>query len=193
MGRITQDLEVRQTPNGVSALTFNVAVDRNFKDQSGQYQSDFITCVAWRQTAEFIGKYFGKGRLIALEGTLRSRTYEDKNGTKHYVTEVYVENASFTGEKAQQGGGNYSQNYGNGGFNNGGYGNNGGYSNGGNGGFGGNNFNNGGNFGGGFGGNNGGNQNSFNNNNNQAPSNDALNIGDLSEFEDVLSDDGVPF
>ena len=193
MGRITQDLEVRQTPNGVSALTFNVAVDRNFKDQSGQYQSDFITCVAWRQTAEFIGKYFGKGRLIALEGTLRSRTYEDKNGTKHYVTEVYVENASFTGEKAQQGGGNYSQNYGNGGFNNGGYGNNGGYSNGGNGGFGGNNFNNGGNFGGGFGGNNGGNQNNFNNNNNQAPSNDALNIGDLSEFEDVLSDDGVPF
>ena len=188
MGRITQDLEVRQTPNGVSALTFNVAVDRNFKDQSGQYQSDFITCVAWRQTAEFIGKYFGKGRLIALEGTLRSRTYEDKNGTKHYVTEVYVENASFTGEKAQQGGGNYSQNYGNGGFNNGGYGNNGGYSNGGNGGFGGGN-----NFGGGFGGNNGGNQNSFNNNNNQAPSNDALNIGDLSEFEDVLSDDGVPF
>ena len=187
MGRITQDLEVRQTPNGVSALTFNVAVDRNFKDQSGQYQSDFITCVAWRQTAEFIGKYFGKGRLIALEGTLRSRTYEDKNGTKHYVTEVYVENASFTGEKAQQGG-NYSQNYGNGGFNNGGYGNNGGYSNGGNGGFGGGN-----NFGGGFGGNNGGNQNSFNNNNNQAPSNDALNIGDLSEFEDVLSDDGVPF
>ena len=188
MGRITQDLEVRQTPNGVSALTFNVAVDRNFKDQSGQYQSDFITCVAWRQTAEFIGKYFGKGRLIALEGTLRSRTYEDKNGTKHYVTEVYVENASFTGEKAQQGGGNYSQNYGNGGFNNGGYGNNGGYSNGGNGGFGGGN-----NFGGGFGGNNGGNQNNFNNNNNQAPSNDALNIGDLSEFEDVLSDDGVPF
>ena len=188
MGRITQDLEVRQTPNGVSALTFNVAVDRNFKDQTGQYQSDFITCVAWRQTAEFIGKYFGKGRLIALEGTLRSRTYEDKNGTKHYVTEVYVENASFTGEKAQQGGGNYSQNYGNGGFNNGGYGNNGGYSNGGNGGFGGGN-----NFGGGFGGNNGGNQNSFNNNNNQAPSNDALNIGDLSEFEDVLSDDGVPF
>lgn len=188
MGRITQDLEVRQTPNGVSALTFNVAVDRNFKDQSGQYQSDFITCVAWRQTAEFIGKYFGKGRLIALEGTLRSRTYEDKNGTKHYVTEVYVDNASFTGEKSQQGGGNYSQNYGNGGFNNGGY------SNGGNSGFGGgNNFNNGGNFGGGFGGNNGGNQNSFNNNNNQAPSNDALNIGDLSEFEDVLSDDGVPF
>lgn len=99
MGRITQDLEVRQTPNGVSTLTFNIAVDRNFKDQNGEYQSDFITCVAWRQTAEFIGKYFGKGRMIAVEGQLRSRTYEDKNGTKHYVTEVYVDNASFTGEK----------------------------------------------------------------------------------------------
>jgi len=193
MGRITQDLEVRQTPNGVSALTFNVAVDRNFKDQNGQYQSDFITCVAWRQTAEFIGRYFGKGRMIALEGTLRSRTYEDKNGTKHYVTEVYVDNASFTGEKANQGGGNYSNNYGNGGFNGGNnsYGGNGGFGNGG-GNYGGNNF-------GGNGGFNGGNQNSFGgdqNNfggNNQAPANDALNIGDLSEFEDVISDDGVPF
>jgi len=190
MGRITQDLEVRQTPNGQAVVTFNVAVDRNFKDQNGQYQSDFITCVAWRQQAEFIGKYFGKGRMIAIEGNLRTRTYEDKNGTKHYVTEVFVDSVSFTGEKANQGGGNYSNNYGGG---NGGYGNNGGYSNGGNSGFGGNNFNNGGNFGGGFGGNNGGNQNNFNNNNNQAPSNDALNIGDLSEFEDVLSDDGVPF
>ncbi|MBQ8966587.1 single-stranded DNA-binding protein [Ruminococcus sp.] len=200
MGRITQDLEVRQTPNGTSALTFNIAVDRNFKDQNGQYQSDFITCVAWRQTAEFIGRYFGKGRMIALEGQLRSRTYEDKNGTKHYVTEVYVDNASFTGEKANQGGGNYSNNYGNGGFNggNGGY-NNGGF-NGGNGGYnnGGGNFGGNNNYGGNnFGGNGGFNQNNGGQgapvNNNTAPSNDALNIGDLSEFEDVISDDGVPF
>ncbi len=102
MGRITQDLEVRQTPNGQAVVTFNVAVDRNFKDQNGQYQSDFITCVAWRNTAEFIGRYFGKGRMIALEGQLRSRVYEDKNGTKHYVTEVFVDSASFTGEKTPQ-------------------------------------------------------------------------------------------
>lgn len=102
MGRITQDLEVRQTPNGQAVVTFNVAVDRNFKDQNGQYQSDFITCVAWRQQAEFIGKYFGKGRMIALEGQLRSRVYEDKNGTKHYVTEVFVDSASFTGERTAQ-------------------------------------------------------------------------------------------
>lgn len=104
MGRITQDLEVRQTPNGVSALTFNIAVDRNFKNQSGEYDADFITCVAWRNTAEFIGRYFGKGRMIALEGQLRSRTYEDKNGTKHYVTEVFVDSASYTGEKTPQNG-----------------------------------------------------------------------------------------
>ena len=197
MGRITQDLEVRQTQNGTPSLQFTVAVDRSYKDQSGQYPTDFINCVAWRQTAEFIGKYFGKGRLIALEGNLRTRTYDDKNGVKRYVTEVYVDNASFTGEKANQGGGNYSNNYGNGGYSGGGYSNGGNnnYGNGGNGGFGGNNFG-GGNFGSnGFGGNNGGNQGNgnFNNNNNQAPSNDALNIGDLSEFEDVLSDDGVPF
>lgn len=102
MGRITHDLEVRQTPNGTSALTFTVAVDRNFKNAAGEYEADFITCVVWRQTAEFIGRYFGKGRLIALEGQLRSRTYEDKNGTKHYVTEVYVDSASFTGEKIRQ-------------------------------------------------------------------------------------------
>lgn len=110
MGRITHDLEVRQTPSGVSALTFSVAVERNFKDQNGQYQADFITCVAWRQQAEFIGKYFGKGRMIALEGQLRSRAYDDKSGTKHYVTEAYVDSVSFTGEKrgTQSGSENHS-------------------------------------------------------------------------------------
>ena len=91
MGRITQDLELRQTPNGVSTLSFNVAVDRNYSGKDGQRQTDFITCVAWRQQAEFISKYFAKGRMIAIVGNLRSRTYDDKNGTKHYVTEVYVE------------------------------------------------------------------------------------------------------
>ncbi|WP_294483708.1 single-stranded DNA-binding protein [uncultured Ruminococcus sp.] len=190
MGRITQDLEVKQTTGGQAVLSFSVAVQRSYKDQSGQYPTDFLDCVAWGQTAEFIGRYFSKGRMIVVEGNLRKRVWEDKNGVKHYPTEIFVDNASFAGDSKPQGGGNYSNNYGGG---NGGYGNNGGYSNGGNGGFGGNNFNNGGNFGGGFGGNNGGNQNNFNNNNNQAPSNDALNIGDLSEFEDVLSDDGVPF
>ena len=100
MGRITQDLEVKQTPSGVSVLSFTVAVQRSYAKQGEEKQTDFISCVAWRQQAEFIGKYFKKGRMIAIEGNLRTRTYDDKNGTKHYVTEVFVDNVSFTGEKA---------------------------------------------------------------------------------------------
>lgn len=101
MGRITQELELKQTTNGTAVLSFNVAVDRNYTKQGEEKQTDFITCVARRKTAEFINNYFGKGRMIALEGQLRSRTYDDKNGTKHYVTEVYVDNVSFTGEPKQ--------------------------------------------------------------------------------------------
>lgn len=102
MGRITNDPELKQTPNGVSVLSFTVAVERNFTKQGEEKQSDFISCVAWKQTAEFISRYFGKGRMIAIEGQLRTRTYEDKNGTKHYVTEVYVDQASFTGESKER-------------------------------------------------------------------------------------------
>lgn len=175
MGRITQDLEVRQTPSGVSVVTFNVAVDRNYSGQNGERQADFITCVAWRQQAEFIGRYFGKGRMIAIEGNLRTRTYDDKNGTKHYVTEVYVDSVSFTGEPKQNSN-TYQNTYGNGGYqNNNGYQQGGGYQQ------------------------NGGYQqsapaqNNSNYNNNNAPANDALSIGNLADFEEVLSDDGVPF
>ena len=100
MGRITQDLELKQTPNGTSVLAFTVAVERNYS-KSEDKQSDFINCVAWKEKAEFISKYFGKGRMIAIEGNLRTRAYDDKNGVKHYVTEVYVDNVSFTGEKKQ--------------------------------------------------------------------------------------------
>lgn len=101
LGRIVNDLEVKQTQSGVACLQFNVAVERNFKNSNGEYDTDFITCVAWKERAEFINRYFGKGKMIAVEGELRSRSYEDKNGTKHYVTEVYVDSASFTGEKSQ--------------------------------------------------------------------------------------------
>ena len=100
MGRITQELEVRQTPAGASVLSFTVAVERNFKNQNGERQTDFISCVAWGKTAEHICRYFSKGRMIALEGNLRTRTYDDKNSTRHYVTEVFVDNVSFTGERA---------------------------------------------------------------------------------------------
>ena len=106
MGRITQDLEVKQTQSGVAVLSFTVAVQRSYARQGEERQTDFINCVAWRQQAEFIGKYFRKGRMIAIEGNLRTRTYDDKNGTKHYVTEVFVDNVSFTGEKADSNGQN---------------------------------------------------------------------------------------
>ncbi len=102
MGRITQDLELKQTQSGNAVLSFTVAVDRNYAPQGQDRQTDFINCVAWRQRAEFINNYFAKGRMIAIEGNLQTRTYDDKNGTKHYVTEVIVDNVSFTGEPKQQ-------------------------------------------------------------------------------------------
>lgn len=151
MGRISQDLELKSTQGGSTVLTFNVAVEQNFAKQGEERKADFITCVAWRQQAEFISKYFAKGRMIAIEGNLRTRNYEDKNGSKHYVTEVYVDSAYFTGEPKQGGSiSNYSS--------------------------------------------------SNNSNNYSAPksnhnenANAAINIGDISDFEEILSDDGVPF
>lgn len=106
MGRITNDLELKQTPNGVSVLTFNIAVERSYARQGEERQTDFISCVAWRNTAEFICRYFGKGRMIAVIGNLRTRTFDDKNGVRHYVTEVYADEVSFTGEPKQNGGQN---------------------------------------------------------------------------------------
>ena len=102
MGRITHALELKQTPSGVSVLSFNLAVERNYAPQGEERQTDFISCVAWRKTAEFINKYFAKGRMIAIEGNIQTRNYDDKNGVKHYVTEVIVDSVSFTGEPKQQ-------------------------------------------------------------------------------------------
>ena len=100
MGRLTADPEHKQTPNGVSVTSFSIAVERNYADKStGKRSSDFINIVAWRQTADFICKYFYKGRLIALEGSIQTRNYEDKSGNKRIVFEVIAENVSFTGEK----------------------------------------------------------------------------------------------
>lgn len=156
MGRITHDLEVRQTQSGTAVLQFTIAVDRNYSKDGGEKQTDFISCVAWRNAAEFIAKWFCKGRMIAIDGRLQTRTYEDKNGTKHYITELIVENANFTGEP-KQGGNNNSFNQNGGGF-----------------------------------------ANQYQQTPQQTQQNngfngDAQSVGDLSEFEDVLSDDGVPF
>lgn len=103
LGRITQDLEIRQTQGGVAVLSFTVAVDRGYVKQGEERQTDFINCVAWRQQAEFISRYFAKGRMIAIEGNLRTRTYDDKNGVKHYITEISVDSAFFASEQRPSG------------------------------------------------------------------------------------------
>ena len=118
-GRITHDIEFRQTPNGNAVTQFNIAVERSYAKQGEERQTDFITCVAWNKTAEFIGRFFSKGRAIVIIGQLRTRTYDDKNGSKHYVTEVFVDEAQFTFEpktsQNAQNGGYMPQNSGGGG------------------------------------------------------------------------------
>lgn len=112
MGRIVNDLELKTTPSGVSVLSFRIAVDRRFQTKGEERKSDFFNVVAWRNEAEFISRYFAKGRMIMLEGELQTRSYVDKNGNNAYVTEIIADRATFTGEKsAQQGGGSPYQSY----------------------------------------------------------------------------------
>ena len=99
MGRITRDLELKQTPNQKDVLSFTIAVDRDISGQNGEKYTDFIDCVAWNKTAEFIAKYFGKGRMIAVTGEIQTRTYTDKNGNKRKVTEINVTHAYFADSK----------------------------------------------------------------------------------------------
>ena len=108
MGRITQDLELKTTASGISVTSFSIAVDRNYVKQGEQRQTDFINIVCWRQQAEFVCRYFGKGSMIAIEGQLQSRTYQAKDGTNRYVTEVVADNVSFTGERREQNNNGYS-------------------------------------------------------------------------------------
>ena len=99
MGRLVSDPEKRTTSSGLSVASFRLAVDRGYQAKDGGQTADFISCVAWRQTANFIWEYFSKGRMIALEGKLQSRSYEDREGNKRNVLEVVVDQVSFTGEK----------------------------------------------------------------------------------------------
>lgn len=111
MGRLTADPELRQTTGGVACCQFTVAVNRDYVQQGQERQADFISVVAWRQTAEFISKYFSKGKMIAIDGELRTRTYDDRRypDVKHYVTEVYANKVSFCESKGAQSDGNASQ------------------------------------------------------------------------------------
>ncbi len=174
MGRLTADPELRQTQGGISSCRFTVAVNRNFVDKaSGERQADFITCVAWRQTVEFVSRYFNKGSMIMVEGNLRTGSYQDRNhqDVTHYTTEVFVDNVEFTGSKRESSG-------------NGDYQNNGGYQ-------GGNNYS-------------APQQNNYNNYQappqqtappqvQAAPNNESMSYGNLSDFEEILSDGDVPF
>ena len=100
MGHLTRDPEMRTTATGKHVARFSVACQRRVKNrQTGQYDADFIDCVAWEKTAAFVCNYFQKGSRIALEGRLQSGSYEDKNGQKRYYTEVVVENVEFAGSK----------------------------------------------------------------------------------------------
>lgn len=101
VGNLTRDPEQRTTGNGTPVTTFTVATQRRYRDAQGNYPSDFINCVAWRSTAEFIAKYFNKGSKIGIVGTLQSRSYDDAQGNKRYVTEVVVDDAEFVTSKAQ--------------------------------------------------------------------------------------------
>lgn len=100
LGRITQDLNLQYTQNNVAYLNFTVACDRRFKNQNGERQADFISCKAFKQSAEFIAKYFGKGKKIAIVGTIQTGKY-DKNGTTVYTTDVIVDQVEFV-EKMEQ-------------------------------------------------------------------------------------------
>lgn len=105
VGRLSTDPELRQTQGGVSSCRFNVAVNRPYKNQKGEYEADFISCVAWRQTAEFVSRYFTKGQMIALEGNMRNSTYQDRQykDVTHYKTDVFVDNVEFCGSKSNNG------------------------------------------------------------------------------------------
>ncbi len=176
MGRLTRDPEFRQTTSGVPVCRFSIAINRQFANkQTGERETDFIDCDAWRNTAEFVSRYFNKGSMILVEGQLRNNNYTDNNGVKHYSMRVLVDNVSFCESKGQGGGdyaGGQQGGYG-GGYQqqNGGYQQQGGYAP------------------------QGGYQNApaASAPRPAAPAQDALSIGEIGEFEEILSDGEVPF
>ena len=149
IGRLTADPELRQTQSGVASCRFTVAVNRKFADKStGERQADFITCVAWRQTAEFVSRYFSKGKMIAVEGELRNNNYQDRNypDVTHYCTEVLVDNVEFCGGKNDSGNGSTAPT-----------------------------------------------QSQQQAASQEQTANDSMSYGNLSDFEEILSDGDVPF
>lgn len=106
MGRIASDIELRTTQTGKTVTSFTLAVPRRMNKD----MTDFIRCIAWNKTAEFINRYFSKGRMIAIEGEIQSRSWDGQDGKKNYATEVLVRNVYFTGEKATEAPAEYESN-----------------------------------------------------------------------------------
>lgn len=103
MGRLVADPELRHTPNDTAVTSFRVAVDRSYAKAGTERQTDFIDVVAWRSTADFVCRYFQKGSMIAVQGSIQTRSYEDKNGNKRTAVEIVASEVSFTGSKRESG------------------------------------------------------------------------------------------
>ena len=101
-GRVTKDIELKATSNGISAANFTLAITRNFKNTNGEYESDFLQCIAFRGTAELLSKYVKKGDTIGVEGSVRTRSYKDKDDKTVYVTEIVVDNIDFLKQANKQ-------------------------------------------------------------------------------------------
>ena len=106
MGRLTRDPELRRTQSGTAVTSFSLAVDRDFKSQSGEKETDFIDVVAWRSTAEFVAKYFTKGRMAIVEGRLQIRPWTDKDGNNRIAWSLHADEVNFCGSKSDNNGGN---------------------------------------------------------------------------------------
>lgn len=102
IGRLTRDPEMRTTTSGINSTTFTVAVSRNYTNQNGERETDFINCVAWRKQAENIAKYCTKGTQVAVDGRIQTRSYDAQDGTKRYVTEIIADNVTFLSRAGSQ-------------------------------------------------------------------------------------------
>ena len=108
MGRITHELELKTTNSGIPVVSFSIAVDRDYKPENGERETDFVDIVAWRSTAEFVRKYFGKGRMAVVSGRLQVRTWTDNDGNKRKAAEVVADNVYFGDSKPKDSGSNTS-------------------------------------------------------------------------------------
>ena len=111
MGRLTRDPELRRTGSGTAVTSFSLACDRDFKSQSGEKETDFIEVVAWKNTAEFVSKYFSKGRMAVVDGRLQIRDWTDKSGNKRTTAEVVADNVYFADSKRSESNDNQKENF----------------------------------------------------------------------------------